>query len=411
LRDRNGVHIKDKPFLAAALMGAGATATEFALHQRVEAAEATVAATIAGMGLMAAANFLFADAYPRIAELPRIRTIGWRPRILFPDSFRMLHALKTGFASSPLPGKRRILNQLCDLRVKALRFGERAERLMRGIELLESDEVSPSSAIWGRPDENLAAPLFGLPRTLSVSCSVIEPAVVAALLDMRYRLHIPLSISFRHMNGVAQITAGNERINDGNPFDVIVVALAPLLSSDAKRGGPAIRDLYELIVPVHREGQRLLRSKLRDKDKFPDLKGVEKIHFLDDSSCKEQYIGLRTEGVTAAKDDPWGLSDLPDILNGLDGDAAAILYEPLASRLIKLGLLTPIPKYDYDLWVSMFALTETLQKFGIRTALMECFVASWVFCKAYPSHAWDLLVSDREITNAFQEALLTNALR
>jgi hypothetical protein len=404
------VHIKDKPFLAATLMGAGATAAEVALRQPAETVEATAAATMVGMGLMAVANWLSGDAYT-ITDLPRIGLIDSRPRILSADSFRMLRTLETDFASSPLPGQRRILSQLSDLQAKAHRFGERANGLSSSIELLQSEEVSIGASSWGVPDENRIQALFALHNPLSVSCSVIEPAIVATLLDMHHRLHIPLSITFRQMNGVAQVAASNERIKDGKPFDVIVVAMAPLLSSDAKGGSPAIRDLYDLIVPVHKEGQRLLRPRLRDQDKFPGLKGVEKIHFLDNSSCKEQYIGLKEEGATGATEVPLGLSDLPDILQGLDGDAAAILYEPLASRLVKMGLLVPVARYDYDLWVSMFALTETLQQFCLRNALMESFVASWVFCKGHRSYAWDLLTRDREITSAFRDALLTNALR
>jgi hypothetical protein len=229
---------------------------------------------------------------------------------------------------------------------------------------------------------------------------------------MQVRLRVPLSIFFDDINGVAQIKTANQRIEAAKPYDVMITAVAPLLSSDARCGGPSMRDLYEFLLPVHREDQHLVRSKLKDGDKFPGLKGIDEVGYLDASSCEEQYIGIKKDIGAGLKGVSWGISDLPSLLNGLEGNRAAILYDPPASRLIRAGLVVPIAGFDYRLWISMFAFSETLRKRGqIRNALVEAFVASWVYCRAHTPHAWGLLMSDKRIMTAFRRALLVGPLR
>ena len=393
--------LKEKPILGSVLMNAGGAAVGYAFHQSVESA---LVGTVAGMGLMAAARFVPNFQFSR-ADLPRVHSIGWRPMILSADESRMYTKFEVDFSESPLPRRALIMDEIVDVRVKAARLGgDRVKRLEEGIEILEQSYNPSEDVAWrGIPEENKIEALRAIP--LLTSCSVIEPAVLAALLDMKTRLKIPVDINYTDINGVAQLRSANEKVSAGKPFDIIITANAPLLCSEGGSGGPPIRDLYEFILPIHHERQHLLRAKLKDGDKFPGLKGVERVNFLGGSSCEEQYLALGDATGASIKGREWSISDLPG-LSGLEGDQAAIVYDPIASRLLKSGRFVSIPGHRYSLWISMFALTDTLQQFAIRAALLNAFVSSWVFCKSNRPHAWSLLTGDNKISTAFGDALL-----
>ncbi len=387
------------PLLTTFLAGVAGEAASFALHQDLT----NVAYTTAGaLALMSAAKALPSFSV-RNWELPQVRSIGSFPKILSPDAIRLLDTINANLTNSPLPGRSDVLDALDDLRRKANRFGRKANSIAPAVRNIHASYRPSLSVAEGMADRESVQKLRAIPRLLKVSCSIAEPAVLAALLHMRNAIKIPLEISYKEINGVAQAVIGSEMVDAGSPFDFMIAPNAPFLSCSARGGREELRDLYELLLPVHREHQHLLVSK---RSKSGDFAGIEKIDFLGDSSCEEQYRGLRDN--LNAKPVEWGLSDLPKLRGGLDGNEAVILYDPAASRIVKAGLAVSVKSQGYDLWVSLFGLRETIQRLQIARPFVNAFVASWVHCRVNRSDAWDLVAADDEIMEAFRKALLVS---
>jgi hypothetical protein len=309
--------------------------------------------------------------------------------------------------NTPLPETFVVKEALEDLHRK-IPIGTKAAGKFRADLQAVKENYDPSHGATrlGVPDPEAVALLRGLDRPIRADCTSIEPAVLAAVGTMRDRFGIPVQIGTDSINGRHQVLQAGARLDSGDPFDLILCATAPFLFYSIKGAEGAFQDQYRFLLPIHKERQYLLRKPARGIDENSGLSGIRVIRFLELSSAEEQFQFIRIATRTKYTPRELHLGDIPLIANALRDDEAIVLYEPAASAAMRAAGLIRVagPISDYDVWIGMFGASELVSQPKLRWALVECFVAAWVFCDRHRKEARFTLSAIDGALEAFRAA-------
>lgn len=330
----------------------------------------------------------------------------------------MFKKLDSDFKASPLPSPFFVQKEKPDILFKLELLGGAGKTMTEQVEDALKNYSASSMAGQGRPSSEAIKKVANAGE-IHVNCSIIEPAVLVTLRHMKQTFDIPLIIEYGDLNGVKQIETALNRLNR-RPFDILVTANAPFALSGSNSRDRNLSNHYSFILPVHKEKQFVLRPKdfvikpkSKSVDKLDPLFGVNKIRFLLNSSCQEQFVFLQKRYDQDFKREGQTLLDVTSgaTLNKVEPNEAIVLYDPAAEAAVKSGQFVESDKYE--LWISLFGHNDFIRRHkDAKEAFIELFIAAWSFCRSDKNRRYvrKLLLQDVGIKSAYRDAMLRHTV-
>jgi hypothetical protein len=337
------------------------------------------------------------------APLPRLICVNGQLRLLGVGDLLLHQKLSTGFDLSPLFDRALMMGARDEVLVKASSIG--------GVPAQFRDDCLALESIYPRVARPLGLSgcqpalnrLMRRREPLSVICLAIQPAILATLLDMRDRLKIPMSINHDSANGVLAAERIESHMTAGVPFDVAFMPNAALLMA-RKNGAPVdLTRHYAFVMPIHAQKQHGIR---RRKGAVGDgLQGINFMRFLGNGSAEEQFRGMRSKLDIAVRERAYDVLDYKTIAENLEGNVAALLWDPWYSWVMRSRAFISIPSLDYQYWMSLYGLRQTFEERLVARDFMVAFRESWAFCAARIDYCFHLLEGEPSAKDNFLRAI------